>query len=196
MTVGGLQTEFSFTLPKGYVDRNGALHRHGTMRLATARDEIEPLRDPRVNGAEDPFLTIVVLARVITELGTLSEITPATVEGLFAADLAFLQDVYGIINFGNPAELADLQQAVLGYDFAEDDITVVALDEVQPERHDERHDGATVAAAAAVEGNIFTAAVAVGATASAEGAGAVDAYPMAEAPLRRRAIEEVRGTER
>lgn len=117
----GLRTEYSFTLPKGYVDQAGTLHRQGTMRLATARDEIEPLRDPRISGAEDPYLTIIVLARVITELGSLGAISPAVVEGLFAADLAFLQDVYGIINFGDPAELRSLQQAVLVAEAGEDD---------------------------------------------------------------------------
>jgi hypothetical protein len=111
--MAGLQTEFPFTLPKGYVDGDGVLHRHGTMRLATARDEIEPLRDPRVAGAEDPYLTILVISRVVTELGTLRHVTPHEVEGLFAADLAFLQDLYGIINFGDPADVAVLQQAVL-----------------------------------------------------------------------------------
>jgi hypothetical protein len=107
----GLQTEFAFTLPKGFVDGNGTLHRDGTMRLATARDEIEPLRDPRINTADDPYLTILVLARVITELGSLPRVTERDVEGFFAADLAFLQDLYGIINFGNPADVAALQQA-------------------------------------------------------------------------------------
>ena len=108
-----LQTEFDFTLPKGFVDRDGALHRHGTMRLATARDEIEPLRDPRVTGADDPFLTILVISRVVKSLGNVPTITTDTVENLFAADLAFLQDLYGIINFGNPADAAVLQAAVL-----------------------------------------------------------------------------------
>lgn len=108
-----LQTEFDFTLPKGFVDRDGALHRHGTMRLATARDEIEPLRDPRVTGADDPFLTILVISRVVKSLGNVPSITTETIENLFAADLAFLQDLYGIINFGNPADAAVLQAAVL-----------------------------------------------------------------------------------
>jgi hypothetical protein len=111
--VAGLQTEFAFTLPKGYVDGDGVLHRQGTMRLATARDEIEPLRDPRVAGADDPYLTILVIARVITSLGTVRHVTPNEVEGLFAADLAFLQDLYGIINFGDPADVEVLQRAVL-----------------------------------------------------------------------------------
>ena len=109
----GLQTEFSFTLPKGYVDGDGTLHRQGTMRLATARDEIEPLRDGRVSGADDPYLTILVISRVISSLGTLRQMTPSEVEGLFAADLAFLQDLYGIINFGDPADVEVLQRAVL-----------------------------------------------------------------------------------
>jgi hypothetical protein len=111
--VAGLQTEFAFTLPKGYVDGDGVLHRQGTMRLATARDEIEPLRDGRVGGADDPYLTILVISRVISSLGTLRQVTPNEVEGLFAADLAFLQDLYGIINFGDPADVEVLQRAVL-----------------------------------------------------------------------------------
>lgn len=110
--MAGLQTEYSFTLPKGFVDEQGQLHRQGTMRLATARDEIEPLRDPAVADADDPYLTVVVLARVITELGTKTTVTTDDIEGLFAADLAFLQDFYGIINFGDPADLAQLQAAV------------------------------------------------------------------------------------
>jgi hypothetical protein len=111
--LAGLQTEFAFTLPKGYVDGDGVLHRQGTMRLATARDEIEPLRDARVTGADDPYLTILVISRVISSLGTLRQVTPNEVEGLFAADLAFLQDLYGIINFGDPADVEALQRAVL-----------------------------------------------------------------------------------
>ena len=103
--MAGLQTEFPFTLPKGYVDGDGTLHRHGSMRMATARDEIEPLRDPRVEGPDDPYLTILVISRVINELGTLRQVTPHEVESLFAADLAFLQDLYGIINFGDPADV-------------------------------------------------------------------------------------------
>ena len=114
--MNGLQTEFEFTLPKGYVDSGGMLHRAGTMRLATARDEIEPLRDPRVSGPDDPFLTVIVLSRVITRLGTLSQVTPKDIENLFAADLAFLQDLYGIINFGTAAELDELRRSILEVD--------------------------------------------------------------------------------
>jgi hypothetical protein len=111
--MAGLQTEFAFTLPKGYVDGDGVLHRNGVMRLATARDEIEPLRDQRVAGADDPYLTILVISRVVTELGSLRQVTPREIEGLFAADLAFLQDLYGIINFGDPADVDALQASVL-----------------------------------------------------------------------------------
>ena len=111
--MAGLRTEFDFTLPKGYVSNDGVLHRDGTMRLATARDEIEPLRDRTIDGPDDPYLTILVLARVITSLGSLPEIGVAEVEGLFAADLAFLQDLYGIINFGDQADVQALQASVL-----------------------------------------------------------------------------------
>jgi len=106
-----LQTEFSFTLPKGYVDTGGTLHRGGVMRLATARDEIEPLRDPRVKENE-AYLTVIMLSRVVTELGTVDQVTPKVVEGLFAADLAYLQDLYTVINFGDPAVLEDMEPGV------------------------------------------------------------------------------------
>jgi len=92
-----LQTEFDFTLPRGYLDENGVLHREGTMRLATALDEIAPLRDPRVRNNE-AYLTVILLARVITRLGTLRTVTLHTIENMFAADLAFLQDFYRRIN--------------------------------------------------------------------------------------------------
>lgn len=105
-----LQTQFPFTLPKGYVDGDGALHRTGVMRLATARDEIEPLRDVRVQD-NDAYLTVVMLSRVVTELGTIPMVTPNIIEGLFAVDLAYLQEFYGIINFGDPEALADLEEA-------------------------------------------------------------------------------------
>lgn len=92
-----LQTEFAFELPRGYVDQEGRLHREGVMRLATARDEIMPLRDPRVRDNE-AYLTVLLLSRVVTSLGSLGEITPAIIEGLFASDLAFLQDLYSRMN--------------------------------------------------------------------------------------------------
>jgi hypothetical protein len=110
--MAALQTEFSFTLPKGYVDGEGNLHRRGTMRLSTARDEIEPLRSPQIESADDPYLTVLVLARVVTDLGSLPKVTTNEIENLFAADLAFLQDLYGIINFGDPADVDALQASV------------------------------------------------------------------------------------
>jgi hypothetical protein len=92
-----LRTEFVFVLPRGYVDGDGAVHREGTMRLATARDEILPQRDPRVRENEG-YLTVILLSRVITRLGGVSQVTPATIEGLFASDLAFVQDLYRRVN--------------------------------------------------------------------------------------------------
>lgn len=94
-----LVTEHEFTLPVGYDAGTGELHRTGTMRLATAADEILPLADPRVERNE-AYLAVILLSRVITRLGPLGadEITPATVEGLFAADLAHLQDLYNQVN--------------------------------------------------------------------------------------------------
>jgi hypothetical protein len=106
-----LTTQYEFTLPRGYVDREGDLHRKGLMRLATARDELEPLRDPTVQGPDDPRLTVLILARVVQTLGTLTLVTPHEIEGLFAADLAFLQDFYGVINFGNQQEYEELLAA-------------------------------------------------------------------------------------
>lgn len=92
-----LRTEFAFVLPRGYVDATGALHREGTMRLATAKDEIIPQRDPRVRENE-AYLTVLLLSRVVTRLGSLSEVHPGVVENLFASDLAFLQDLYRRVN--------------------------------------------------------------------------------------------------
>ena len=94
-----LRTEYPFTLPRGYVDESGNLHKTGTMRLATAADEILPLRDPRVS-ANQAYLVIILLSRVITRLGTVPEghINPAVIERLFSADLAYLQDFYRRIN--------------------------------------------------------------------------------------------------
>lgn len=92
-----LQTEFQFELPRGYVDGEGNLHKKGTMRLATAMDEIAPLRDPRVK-ANQAYLVVILLSRVISRLGTLSDVSTKVVEGLFSADLAFLQDFYRRIN--------------------------------------------------------------------------------------------------
>lgn len=92
-----LQTEFEFTLPRGYVDQDGSLHREGVMRLATAMDEIAPLRDLRVR-SNQAYMIIVLLARVIVKLGELPQVTTSVVENLFAADLAYLQALYRQIN--------------------------------------------------------------------------------------------------
>lgn len=91
------QTEFEFTLPCGYLDTDGTLHRDGVMRRATAADEILPLKDPRVQGNE-AYLVIILLSRVVTRLGSVPAINPKVVEGLFATDLAFLQDLYNRVN--------------------------------------------------------------------------------------------------
>jgi hypothetical protein len=88
-----LQTEFEFTLPLGYVDGDGNLHKRGVMRLATAMDEIAPLRDKRVQGNQ-AYIVIILLSRVITKLGTLSSVNTGVIENLFAADLAYLQAFY------------------------------------------------------------------------------------------------------
>ena len=91
------QTEFEFTLPKGFVDEDGTLHRKGIMRLATAADEILPQKDPRVQN-NPAYLVVILLSRVVAKLGDISNITPKTIEGLFSADLSFLQDFYQKIN--------------------------------------------------------------------------------------------------
>jgi hypothetical protein len=92
-----LQTEFPFTLPRGYADADGNLHREGMMRLATAADEILPLKDPRVQ-TNPAYLVVIVLSRVVTRLGSLSDVNPKVMEGLFASDLAYLQELYNRIN--------------------------------------------------------------------------------------------------
>lgn len=109
-----LRTEYEFTLPRGYVDPGGSVHRKGIMRLATARDELEPLRNPTISGPDDPRLTILILARVVTKLGDLGMVTSNEIENLFAADLAFLQDFYGVINFGTQEEYEALLAAQAG----------------------------------------------------------------------------------
>ncbi|MBD1924309.1 hypothetical protein H6F77_25030 [Microcoleus sp. FACHB-831] len=92
-----LQTEFEFTLPKGYLDSDGNLHRKGVMRLSRAMDEIVPMRDPRVK-SNPAYATVIILSRVITRLGALEEVSPAIVEGFFACDLNYLQQFYRHIN--------------------------------------------------------------------------------------------------
>ncbi len=92
-----LRTEFAFELPRGYVDESGTVHRSGVMRLATARDELVPLRDDRVR-ENSAYLTVVLLARVVTRIGSVTDVHAGVIENLFAADLAFLQDMYRRIN--------------------------------------------------------------------------------------------------
>jgi hypothetical protein len=95
--MNGFATEHDFTLPKGYVDPGGTLHRAGTMRLATAADEILLLQDPRVQRLP-AYLIVLLLSRVVTRLGTVPEVHAGVVEGLFAEDLAFLQALYNRVN--------------------------------------------------------------------------------------------------
>ena len=92
-----MQTEFEFTLPKGYIDNDGNVHRKGVMRLSRAIDEIVPLRDPRVK-SNPAYATVIILTRVIARLGALDEVTPMVVERLFACDLNYLQKSYRQIN--------------------------------------------------------------------------------------------------
>jgi hypothetical protein len=100
---GSFQTEIEFTLPKGYLDEHGVLHRRGVMRLATAADEILPLRDPRVQ-QNQAYLAVIVLARVITKLGDVAAIDTRVIEGLFASDLDYLQRLYERVNGSEAVE--------------------------------------------------------------------------------------------
>jgi len=95
------QTEFEFTLPLGYVDAEGTVHRQGVMRRATAADEILPQRDPRVE-KNPAYVAVILLSRVVTQLGTLTMVTPKTIEDLYAADFAYLQDLYNRSNALEP----------------------------------------------------------------------------------------------
>ena len=99
-----IQTEFPFTLPVGYQDDEGSLHRDGTMRLATAADEILPLKDPRVQ-SNQAYLIVILLASVVTRLGSVGQINPKVIEGLYAADLAYLQEFYNRINRSGKASV-------------------------------------------------------------------------------------------
>jgi hypothetical protein len=106
-----LQTEHRFRLPKGYVDDDGTLHRDGVMRLARASDELLPLRDPRVKENE-AYATVIVLSRVVIELGSVTRVTPKTIEDLFVSDFAYLQDLYRILNFQDASILDELEPGV------------------------------------------------------------------------------------
>ena len=98
------QTEYEFTLPMGYADAEGNLHREGVMRLATAADEILPLKDARVQSNE-AYLIVILLARVVVRLGSLAQVNPKVVEGLYAADIAYLQEFYNKINRDGKAQM-------------------------------------------------------------------------------------------
>ena len=100
-----LQTEFEFSLPRGYIDGEGNLHKQGRMRMATAMDEIAPLRDLRVKGNQ-AYLAVILLARVITKLGSLPEVNTGVIEKLFSADFAYLQDFYRRINENGTAKIS------------------------------------------------------------------------------------------
>lgn len=160
-----MRTSYEFTLPRGYVDPDGRVHRRGRMRLATARDELEPLRNPTITGPDDPRLTIMVLGRVVEELGDLSMVTEREIEGLFAVDLAFLQDFYGVINFGTQEEYEALLRA-------QQENTLV---------------GGPRASVPSPAPSAEPSASAVGTSPSAEGAG----EDAAERPGLRRAVEEL-----
>jgi len=97
------QAEFEFILPRGYIDPAGQVHRHGSMRLAKALDEIEAVRDPRVQ-ANEAYLPVVLLSRVINQMGTLTNVTPDVIANLYVIDLAYLEDLYQRIN--NPEAIS------------------------------------------------------------------------------------------
>ena len=114
----GLRTEYPFTLPRGYVDEHGLVHRNGVMRLATARDEITTQSDQRAK--QNPaYLTVLLLERTVTTLGDLPAVDTFVVENLFASDLAFLQDLYRRINADGHTEVA-VSCPHCGNDFAVD----------------------------------------------------------------------------
>lgn len=92
-----LQIEYEFTLPKGYIDSEGTLHKKGVMRLATAKDEILPQKDPRVQ-SNPAYLSVILLSRVITKLGSLNDVNPQVIEDLFLQDLSYLQELYQRVN--------------------------------------------------------------------------------------------------
>jgi hypothetical protein len=113
-----LQTEYEFTLPKGFVDDDGNLHKKGMMRLATAADEILPMKDPRVQ-RNPAYLTAIVLSRVITKLGDLADVNPGIIEKLFVGDLAYLQDLYQRVN-GNGSLMIKITCPKCGEQFEEE----------------------------------------------------------------------------
>ena len=113
-----LQTEYEFTLPCGYVDDDGTLHRDGVMRLSTALDEVEAMRDARVR-VNDAYLSILLLSRVITRLGDVAPVTPEMVGRLFSADFVYLQDLFVRLN-GAGASVMETECPACGTRFALD----------------------------------------------------------------------------
>jgi hypothetical protein len=126
-TATPISTEVRFTLPRGYLDSDGGLHREGVMRLATARDEIEPLRDPAVR-QNDAYLTVLLLARVVTRLGPVTDITPQLIEGLFAADFDHLQRLYERLN-ADDDWVGSIACPSCGHEF---EVDLREIEEVQP----------------------------------------------------------------
>ena len=114
---GEFKTEVPFTLPKGYLDSVGVLHRHGVMRLATAADDILPLRDPRVQQNE-AYISVIILARVIVGLGDLPNVDTRVVEGLFASDFNYLQRLYEKLNSADGGEDDGIQDSIAALDRA------------------------------------------------------------------------------
>jgi hypothetical protein len=113
-----LQTEYEFTLPKGYVDNDGNLHQKGIMKLASAADEILPMKDPRVQ-TNPSYLTVILLSRVVSKLGELQDVNPGIIEKLFVADLTFLQEFYRRIN-GNGNLMMDVKCPKCGEAFKQE----------------------------------------------------------------------------
>lgn len=99
------QTEFEFELPRGVVDEEGVVHREGIMRMATAADEIVPMRDPRVQ-SNPAYLAVILLSRVITRLGSMPAVNTRVIEGMYAADFQYLQEFYNRINEGGSRRMA------------------------------------------------------------------------------------------
>jgi hypothetical protein len=92
-----LYTEFDFTLPRGLIDSQNRVHRHGKMRLATAKDEILVQKERKVQ--ETPaYGALVMLSLVITRLGSFNTVSPDVLEGLLLHDIAYLREFYNRIN--------------------------------------------------------------------------------------------------
>jgi hypothetical protein len=100
-----LQTEYEFTLPTGFVEADGTVHKKGVMRLLTAADEIQPQGDPRVH-SNQAYLDVLLLSRVI-KLESLPSgkngdfgVEPSVIEKLFVQDWDYLEELCWRINRG------------------------------------------------------------------------------------------------